>query len=1073
MAAASYSSQWSYDVFLSFRGEDTRNNFTAHLYDALCRRGINTFIDDDKLGRGEAISPALFEAIERSMYSIIVLSENYASSRWCLDELVKIVECMKSKRQRVLPIFYNVDPSDVGEQRGKIGEALAKHQENLENLEREKVWREALTQVSNLSGWDSRNKSSPMFQTNCLECIQVMKNLVGIFPRIKEVESCFDALLLKQGFVPKGFIVLDDVKDQAVLECLTENQYSFKQGSRIIVTTKDKELLTSNLVNYYEIRKLNDDEAMKVLSHYSSKHKLPEDDFMELSRRVTTYAQGLPLALKILGSFLFGMERHEWKSYLEKLKDTPNPKINQVLRLSYDELDHKVKDTFLDIVWLWLLPACGIRTLLDKSFLTIFNNKLQMHDLIQHMGMEVVREKSPKDPGKWSRLWSHQDISHVLKKNTGTEEVEGIFLDLSNLQEIHFTSKGFERMNKLRLLKVYKSHICKDSECPFKTEQCEVHFSHNFKFHSNDLRSLYWHGYSLKSLPHDFNPENLVELNMPYNHIEQLWKGIKDLEKLKFMELSHSECLVEIPDLERASNLERLVLEESIELESLQILILSGCSKLKKFPEIKGYMKHIKELPSSIEYATGLVILDLTNCKMLRSLPNDRIPIRALPTSFADLRNLQVLSFHECKGLNSPDFLLPPWSALGSLKDLNLSDCNIVDGSQLSSLSPLLSLKKLNLSGNEFASLPSSISQFPLLTVLKLLNCRRLGALPELPSSVEVINAHNCISLETISNQSHYTGLRHAIFTNCFKMKEHQSNMESSFGTVVANIHQFGSRSSYPQDHGRPLLFRILIPGSEIPDWFSHQNKGCRILIKSLPKNWNNSNFLGFALCAVLGLKDLIHQEMHYLTYGISAGSGDYSLPVMSDFIPHRFEDGLIESDHIWMAYAPAPLCERWADDSVSVEVWISGSGDAVKSCGFRLVYAEDVRDYNATMIQHISPPQHSSVILEELDHSIPEDGKAGSSLDPREPSGSGCSYTSLELENEDEYYTAEDLSSSDCSNEDLESKSIDYCYTHEEDQALAEGTARMQEQWMRANAVAMTHTPATEHRKKRAKILK
>ena len=158
MAAASHSSPWSYDVFLSFRGEDTRNNFTAHLYDALCRKGINTFMDDDNLGRGEAISPALFEAIERSTHSIIVLSENYASSGWCLEELVKIVECMKSRGQRVLPIFYNVDPSDVRKQRGKIGEAFAKHEENLKNMERVKVWREAVTQVSNLSGWDSRNK---------------------------------------------------------------------------------------------------------------------------------------------------------------------------------------------------------------------------------------------------------------------------------------------------------------------------------------------------------------------------------------------------------------------------------------------------------------------------------------------------------------------------------------------------------------------------------------------------------------------------------------------------------------------------------------------------------------------------------------------------------------------------------------------------------------------------------------------------------------------------------------------------------------------------------------------------
>ena len=256
------------------------------------------------------------------------------------------------------------------------------------------------------------------------------------------------------------------------------------------------------------------------------------------------------------------------------------------------------------------------------------------------------------------------------------------------------------------------------------------------------------------------------------------------------------------------------------------------------------------------------------------------------------------------------------------------------------------------------------------------------------------------------------------------------------------------------QDHGRPLLFRTLIPGSEIPDWFCHQKKGCRIVIKSPPNNWNNSNFLGFALCAVLRLKYLIHQEMHYLTYSISSGPGGHSLPTMRDFIPHRFENGLIESDHIWMAYAHAPLCKTWADSmTIEVSFVISGSRDTVKSCGFRLVYAEDVRDNNATMIQHISPPQHSSVILEELDHSIPEDSKVRSSLDSREPSGSGCSNKSLELENEDEYHTAEDLSSSDCSNEDLESKRIDYCYTDEGDQALAEsvleGTISIQEQWM------------------------
>ncbi|KAJ9707485.1 hypothetical protein PVL29_002494 [Vitis rotundifolia] len=170
-SAAPSSSQRRYDVFLSFRGEDTRNNFTAHLYHALCQKGINTFIDDDKLERGQVISPALVAAIENSMSSIVVLSKNYASSRWCLQELVKIVECMKSGRQRVLPIFYHVDPSDVRIHRGIFGEALAKHEENSENMERVQSWNDALTQVANLSGWDSRNKQMKKLKAYSSTCL--------------------------------------------------------------------------------------------------------------------------------------------------------------------------------------------------------------------------------------------------------------------------------------------------------------------------------------------------------------------------------------------------------------------------------------------------------------------------------------------------------------------------------------------------------------------------------------------------------------------------------------------------------------------------------------------------------------------------------------------------------------------------------------------------------------------------------------------------------------------------------------------------------------------------------------
>ena len=114
--SSSSTHQWKYDVFLSFRGEDTRNNFTDHLYVALQRKDILTF-RDEKLEKGKSISD-LFKTIEKSQIAIIILSKNYASSTWCLDELAKIVKCREEMGLIVLPIFYDVDPTDVRKQTG-------------------------------------------------------------------------------------------------------------------------------------------------------------------------------------------------------------------------------------------------------------------------------------------------------------------------------------------------------------------------------------------------------------------------------------------------------------------------------------------------------------------------------------------------------------------------------------------------------------------------------------------------------------------------------------------------------------------------------------------------------------------------------------------------------------------------------------------------------------------------------------------------------------------------------------------------------------------------------------------
>ncbi|KAH0775555.1 hypothetical protein KY290_006966 [Solanum tuberosum] len=154
-----YCPRWKYDVFLSFRGDDTWNNFTSHLYKGFKNRGIATFLDDERLEDGDSISEELVQAIEESQVAVIVFSKNYAKSSWCSNELVKIMECKeKENRQTVIPVFYYVDPSHVRYQSESFAEAFAKHEsrykDDVEGMQKVQGWRNALTTAADLKGHD-------------------------------------------------------------------------------------------------------------------------------------------------------------------------------------------------------------------------------------------------------------------------------------------------------------------------------------------------------------------------------------------------------------------------------------------------------------------------------------------------------------------------------------------------------------------------------------------------------------------------------------------------------------------------------------------------------------------------------------------------------------------------------------------------------------------------------------------------------------------------------------------------------------------------------------------------------
>ncbi|KAL8262659.1 hypothetical protein R6Q59_024008 [Mikania micrantha] len=190
-----------YDVFLSFRGKDTRNGFTDHLCKALKDAGIITFLDDEEIETGEPLKPELEGAIRSSRASIVILSKNYASSTWCLDELVLILQQKKIRDQIVIPIFYHVEPTDVRKQQNSFEEAMEDHKQKMEaetDAQKMESWKMALTEIADLKGRDVNYRKETEFIQEVVADIHrrlpvplgnTLPPLIGMDHEIKSISS--------------------------------------------------------------------------------------------------------------------------------------------------------------------------------------------------------------------------------------------------------------------------------------------------------------------------------------------------------------------------------------------------------------------------------------------------------------------------------------------------------------------------------------------------------------------------------------------------------------------------------------------------------------------------------------------------------------------------------------------------------------------------------------------------------------------------------------------------------------------------------------------------------------------
>ncbi|KAJ4976032.1 hypothetical protein NE237_001138 [Protea cynaroides] len=596
----------------------------------------------------------------------------------------------------------------------------------------------------------------------------------------------------------KVLIVLDDVDQNIQAETLVGNLKWFGIGSKIIITSRNKNILRAQHAEIYKPEVMNLEGSLQLFSHHAFRGDQPLVDYWELSKAMVKNTGGLPLALEVIGSSLYSKEKSVWYSMLKKLQKVPNNDVMKSLKISYDELNDEEQNMFLDTACFFIGMnkdiACsiwdgcgfssqaGLDALCVRSMVTISEGVLRMHDQLRDLGREIVRQESIDEPGKRTRIWSQEEVFDVLESQTGTSRVRGLSIDFRGTTRSRcLMSEEFAAMTNLSLLQVDYAH-----------------FSENFIHSFSNLRWLSWKGCPEQYAQTNFFRRKLAVLDLSHSEITENWMGwnyVKMAENLKVVSLTSCDQLSRTPDLSANQNLEVLILKDSKNLvemdtsignlKNLVKLDMSGCESLVDLPiEIcrlssletldLSECKSLKKLPEKLDSMISLASLDLSFCKQLEFLPNLPPSLKELclkgcervvdlPNENFQLTSLERLDLSRCKSLNEQTEQL---NSMVSLASLDLSFCK-----QFESLPSLPnSLRVLCLKGCEkllhISNLPSG------LTSLDVWGCSSILYISGLPSSLTSLFVWECSSIRHISSTSGLRNLEKLSLNGCNRLQK-------------------------------------------------------------------------------------------------------------------------------------------------------------------------------------------------------------------------------------------------------------------------------------------------------------
>ncbi|CAH8263358.1 unnamed protein product [Arabidopsis lyrata] len=847
------------------------------------------------------------------------------------DFLAKLIERVKE-----------VEAILISEYRGREGSSssvpirpltciasLPPYEQRLEQLEERFGFDPAVTQIFGIVGMTGIGKTilAQKHFDKWKKRLAIDKMLLGIHERSKNEEGS-DWVIKDDDkiFKRKSFIFLDDVSEKTQIQSLLDNLHRVKKGSKIVITTRDKSWIGEVVHDTYVVPGLNEKEALQLF-HYHAFHNqdyTPTQNITKLSKKFVDYAGGNPLALVELGKELCGKNETLWETRIETLPHCCNENIKRELKISYDKLTDQQKDAFLDIACFFrsededclknLLAsevshesdeAAGvIGDLAHKFMISVSAGQIEMPDILCSLGKELGLFASADNLRK-SRLWDHNAVSKALAGKEENEDitVRGILLDVSKLkEEIAIATNKLTLMPNLRYLKIF------DSSCPRQCKvveavECKVYVPDELELCLKNIRYFHWLKFPSMELPPDFNPENLVDLRLPYSKIERVWDDVKDTPNLKWVDLSHSTKLIDLSALWKAESLERLNLEGCTNLElfpkdegnmkSLAFLNLRGCTSLSFLPEMENFdcLKtlilsgctsfedfqvksknleylhldgtEITDLPQTIVELQRLIVLNLKDCKMLDTLPDCLGKLKALEELILSGCS-RLRSFPEIKdNMENLQILLLDGTKIRDLPKILLRCANSVDQMNLQrspSMSGLSLLRRLCLSRNEMIiSLQSSISDLYHLKWIDLKYCTKLQSISMLPPNLQCLDAHDCTSLKTVASPLARPLATEQvpssfIFTNCQKLEHAAKNEITCYGHNKGRL-----LSKTLNRHNKGLCFEALVatcfPGSEVPDWFGHKSSGA-VLEPELPRHWSENGFVGIALCAIVSFEE-------------------------------------------------------------------------------------------------------------------------------------------------------------------------------------------------------------------------